>query len=177
MLKPLLRNDNEWKWDKEREEAIKQIKAAIKQITEMKHFQRDVPKRIICDASKEGLRAVLQQKLNTEWETTHYASRFLTEFEKKYSINKLVLLAAVWDIENFRNFVYGTEFEVISDHKAFASVLKGNRSNKTFSYKQRRWVNRLLPFQFTVVHAPVCTMGMAEYLSRHPSENNNNTHE
>ena len=37
-----------------------------------------------------------------------------------------------------------------------------------------RCVDRLLPFQFRVVHAPGRTMGMADYLSRHPSETNSN---
>ena len=142
----------------------------------MKTFQRVVPTRIICDASKEGLGAVLQQKQNTEWETAHYASRFLTEFEKKCSINELELFAVVWSIENARNFVYVTEVEIISDHKALASILKRNRSNKTFSSRLTRWVDRLLQFQFTLVHAPGRTMGIADYLSRHPSENNNNIH-
>ena len=100
----------------------------------------------------------------------------MTEFEKKYSINELELLAVVWSIENFRNFVYGTDFEVTSDHKALASILKGNRSNKTFSYRLARWVDRLLPIQFTVVHAPGRTMRTANYLTRYPSENNNNIH-
>ena len=36
---------------------------------------------------------------------------FFTEFEKKYSINELELLAVVWAIENFRNFVYETELK------------------------------------------------------------------
>ena len=100
---------------------------------EIKHFKRNLPLRIICDASKEGLGAICQQQNEGEWETTHYASRFLTEFEKKYSINEIELIAVVWAIEKFRNFVYGTEFEVVSDHKALTTILKNNRSNKTFS--------------------------------------------
>ena len=167
-LRPLLCKDNEQNWDKEQGEAFKQIKDAIKKKTEIKHPQREVPTRIICYASKEGLGAVLQQKQNTEGETTHYASRFLTEFETNYSINELDLLAVVWAKGIFRNFVYGTEFGVISDRKELASIIKGNRSNKTFSSsltRLTRWVDRLLPFQFTVVYAPGRTKGIADYLS------------
>ena len=71
--------------------------------------------------------------------------------EKKYSINELEFLAVVWAKENFRNFVYGTEFEVVSDHKALTTILKDNRSNETFSLGLMRWVDRLLPFQFKLV--------------------------
>ena len=33
-----------------------------------------------------------------------------------------------------------------------------------------RWVDRLLPFDFSIVHTPGRTLGMADYLSRHPSK-------
>ena len=73
--------------------------------------------RIICDASKEGLGAVLQQNEENNWKPIAYASRFSTDFEAKYSINELELLAVVWSVEHFKNYVYGIEFEIVSDHK------------------------------------------------------------
>ena len=72
--------------------------------------------RIICDASNQGLGAVLQQHQNNQkWKLVSFASRFLTRFESKYSINELELLAVVWTIEYFENYVYGVKFKVISD--------------------------------------------------------------
>ena len=62
------------------------------------------------------------------------------------------------------------KFQVISDHKALASVLRPNRGNKTFSSRLTRWVDRLLPFEFEVIHAPGRVLGFADYLSRHPTE-------
>ena len=80
------------------------------------------------------------------------------------------LLAIVWAVEHFKNYVYGVQFKVISDHKALMSVLKPNRGNKTFTSRLTRWVDRLLPFEFEVVHVAGRTLGMADYLSRHPTE-------
>ena len=88
----------------------------------------------------------------------------------KYSINELELLAIVWAIEHFKNYIYGVQFKVIPDHKAIMSVLKPNRGNKTFSSRLTRWVERLLPFEFEVVHVAGRTLGMTDYLSRHPTE-------
>ena len=99
-------------------------------MTALKQFKRNLPLRIICDASKKDLRAVLQQESEEGWETTCFASRFSTEVEKKYSINDLELLTVVWAIENFRIFFYGTEFEVVSDHKALMTILNDNPANK-----------------------------------------------
>ena len=80
----------------------------------MTHFKKHKKLRIICDASKHGLGAVLQQQQsNQEWKPVSFASRFLTDFESKYSINELELLAVVWAIEHFKNYVYGVKFQVI----------------------------------------------------------------
>ena len=149
------------------------MKRTIKETTEIKHFKRNVPLRIICNASEEGLVAVRQQQQDNEWETTHFVFRFLFEFEKMYSINELEMLVVVWAIENFRNYLYGADFEFVSDHKALTTILRINRWNKTYSSRLTRWVDRILPFQFNVVHAPGRTMGIADCLSRHPSEKSN----
>ena len=61
------------------------------------------------------------------WIPISYAPRFLTESEAKYSINESELLAVVWTIEHFKNYVYGEKFGVVSDHKALQSVLKANK--------------------------------------------------
>ena len=66
-------------------------------------------------------------------------------------MNELNLLDVMLAMENFRIFVYSTEIEVVSDHKALATMIKDYRSNKTFSSQKTRGAVRLLPFQFGVV--------------------------
>ena len=133
----------------------------------LSHFKRNQEIRFICDASKQGLGAVLQQnQSNREWKPICFASRFLTIFEAKYSINEVELLVIVWAVEHLKNFVFGVKFEIISDHKAL--MTKPNRGNKTFSSRLTRWVDRLLPFEFEVVHVAGRTLGTADFLSRHP---------
>ena len=80
------------------------------------------------------------------------------------------MLAVVWSIENYRNYVEGEKFNVVTDHKALATILKGNKGNKSYSSRLTRWVDRLLPFDFEIEHAPGRTMGLADYLSRYPSK-------
>ena len=50
------------------------------------------------------------------------------------------------------------------------SVLRPNRGNETFSSRLTRREDRLLPFEFEVVHIARGTPGMADYLSRHLTE-------
>ena len=54
---------------------------------------------IICDASREGLGALLQQRTKIVWRAVHFATRILTSFAQKYSINALELLAVVWAVK------------------------------------------------------------------------------
>ena len=170
-FRSILKRDAEWTWNSDHETAFKRINEEIKKVVELSHFKRNQEIRIICDASKQGLGAVLQQiQNNGEWKPICFASRFLTNFEAKYSINELELLAIVWAVEHFKNYVYGVKFKIISDHKTIMTVSKPNRGNKTFSSRLTRWVDRLLPFEFEVVHVAGRTLGMADYLSRHPSE-------
>ena len=48
--------------------------------------------------AEEELGAVLQQETEEGWRATHFALRFVTTFEQKYSIKELELLAVVWAI-------------------------------------------------------------------------------
>ena len=139
-------------------------------MVEVGHFKKSENIRKICDASKTGLGAVLHQQDENGWRPIHFASRFLTPLEEKYSINELELLAVVWAIEHFKNYLYRKNIQVVPDHKALATVLKGNENNKTYSSRLTRWVDRLLPFDFEIFHAPGWTIGIADYLSKHPSQ-------
>ena len=57
-LRPLLRKDNTpWECTDVQERAFNQLKTEIRNVTEIKHFQRNLPLRIICDASKDRSRS------------------------------------------------------------------------------------------------------------------------
>ena len=79
------------------------------------------------------------------------------------------MLAIVWAVEHFKNYVC-VQFKTLSDHKALITVLRPNRGNKTFSTWLTRWIDRLFPFEFEVVHVAGSTLSVADYLSRHPTE-------
>ena len=88
-------------WKEENEKAFRNIIAAIKNITKNRHFVSNIETRIICNASREGIGAALEQETPDGWATIAYASRFLNSCEQKYSVNEIELLAAVWAIEHF----------------------------------------------------------------------------
>ena len=173
-LRPLLSHkekikNNKLEWNEEHTKSFQQIKNSITEIIENKHFDTNRPTRVQCDASKEGLGACLEQKYNNIWHPIAYASRFLNTNEQKYSINELELLSVVWSLEHFKYYLHGSRFILQTDHQALLTALKDNRGNKTYQSRLTRWVDRPLPFNFSVEHIAGKNMGFADYFSRHPT--------
>ena len=166
-FRSILNQAAEWKLTRGQVEAFLKVNQELKRITELTHFERDKELRIICDSSKQGLRAVLQQPQdNQDWKPVSFGSRLLTNFECMYSINELEKIAEVWAIDYFKNHVYGVKCQVISDPKALALVLKPNRVIKhSLVVYQSGWVGYCLSNLKSSMH-------QEEYyvLPRHPSE-------
>ena len=113
---------------------------------------------------------MLEQYSASGWHPISFVSRYLNPAEKKYSTNELELLAVVWATENFRNYIYGRYFTVISDHKALLTLLNSSpKRNKTVFSRLTRWYDRLVPYDFKLEHRQESKMGMADYLFRFPS--------
>ena len=119
--------------------------------------------RTVCDASHNGLGAVLEQLGAEGWRPISFASQFLNAAEKKYSINELEMLAVVWGSEYFRNYIFRRKFTVVTDHEALVSSLNGNnKKNKTMFSRLTRWIDRIIPFDFAVEHMPGAQIGLAD---------------
>ena len=146
------------------------IKEQIAETTENKHFNPELETRIKCDASRKGLGCALEQRTPNGWHTVAFASRFLNSVEDRYSINELELLGVVWPVEHFKYYFYGKPFTVITDHRALLSIMRENRSNKSYNSRLTLWVDRLLPFDFSIDHLPGSKMGLVDYISRDPQQ-------
>ena len=182
-LRPLLREENEKKklksvkiqvkkfgWWEEHSEIFELIKTAVANITKIHYYDPKMATRVNCDASHSELGATLEQKrAEGDWVPIEFASRFLNIQEKKYSTNELKLLEVVWSVDRSKHYLLGKEFVIATDHRALVSALDENRSNKTYQSRLTRWVDRLLPYQFKVVHIPGRNMGIVDYLSRDPN--------
>ena len=121
-LRPLLSKKNEFVWTDECQVAFEMLKKQVANIVELKHFDVHKDIRIVCDASHNGLGAVLEQLGTEGWRPISFASRFLNAAEKKYSRNELELLAVVWGSEYFRDYIFDRKFTVVTDHKALVSL-------------------------------------------------------
>jgi len=69
---------------------------------------------VYCDASYQGLGCVLMQ----EKRRVTYASRQFKVHEKNYLMHDLELAAVVFALKTWRHYLYGSQFQVFSDHKS-----------------------------------------------------------
>ena len=168
-LLPLLNKKSVCKWDNVHSAAFVKLKSEILDITENSHFDKKEKTRLKTEASHIELGTTLEKLQGDQWKTIAFASRFLNNHKLKYSTNELELLGVVWASEQFRNYLYGTEFQIVTDHKALLSALYINHWNKTMHSRLTHWVNRLLPFKFKMSHNPGKDMGFTDLLSRLPS--------
>ena len=60
---------------------------------ELRHFDVNKDIRIVCNASYNGLGAVLEQISTEVWRPISFASRYLNDAEKRYYTNELEMLA------------------------------------------------------------------------------------
>ena len=93
-LRELLSSKRSWVWGPTQDEAFKEIKAELARPTTLALYKPDAPTKICADASAYGLGAVLlQQQHEDEWKPVAFASRSMTETERRYSQIKKEALA------------------------------------------------------------------------------------
>ena len=79
-------------------------------------------------------------------------------------------MGVFWSLEHFKYYLYGKPFTVITDHRALLSIMRENRSNKSYNCRLTRWVDRLPPFEFSIDHLTGSKMGLVDYNSRDPQQ-------
>ena len=78
----------------------------------------------------------------------------------------LEILGVFWACENFKHYLFGSAFVVQTNHRALLSVLKDNCANKTYQSRLTRFVDRLLPFTFSIEHIPGSKIDLVDLMSR-----------
>ena len=147
-LRAISRQGVPFVWGNEQEESFKELKRQLASAPVLAYFDKDAHTRVIADASPVGLGAVLVQEKNGESRAVCYASRSLSQVERRYSQTEKEALALVWACERFNLYLYGLQtFDLVTDHEALKVIY--SRGSKP-SARIERWVLRLQPYNYKV---------------------------
>ena len=115
------------------------------------------------DASTEGTGAVLHQEIDGVKYIIAYASHGLSKPERHYPIHKLEFLALKWAVtEKFHDYLYGSEFTVMTDNNPLTYVLSSAKLDAT----GHRWVAQLANYRFNLKYSTGMSNSVADALSR-----------
>ena len=122
-------------WTSEHQKIIEEMVAHLKSPAVISYPDFSKPFLIHCDASHDGLGAVLYQKVDGEMKVISFASRTLTPAEKNYHLHpgKLEFLALKWAVcDRWRDYlISGPVFDVITANNPLTYVLTTAKLNAT----------------------------------------------
>ena len=157
----------DFEWSDKHDEAFSQVKDMLMTNPTIGYFDPNKQSEIYVDASPVGLSAILTQ-YETDQEDGYvvaYASKALSDVERRYSQTDREAYAVVWGCEHYHLYIYGQKVSVVTDHKPLETIFNNPR-NKTTA-RLERYALRLEPYQATVRYKPGKT-NPADFLSRHP---------
>lgn len=161
-LRELTKNKVVFQWGSDERRAFQQLINLISNVETLFHFDPNSKTRVVADASPVGLGAVLLQFHEEKPRVVMYASKSLTETERRYAQTEKEALALVWAVERFQIYLIGIRFELETDHKPLEVIFSPDSAP---CLRIERWVLRLQAFSYDVVYRKGKT-NIADPLSR-----------
>nr|XP_039253417.1 zinc finger BED domain-containing protein 5-like [Styela clava] len=144
-LNCLLRANCRWKWTKYCEKAFLEAKKLMTSSTVLIHYDPSLTLKLACDASQYGLGAVMSHVMKDGSERPiAFASKSLTETQRKYSQIEKEALAIIWGVKKFYCYCV-----TAADPTAVVSSSQSNNKNNTEATKKRKYDETYLRFGFT----------------------------
>ena len=170
-LNELLRKDVAWIWSHSQSEAFEAVKKLASNNPVLKYYDISKPTRVCSDSSSYGLGGVLEQKHNNEWYPVHFVSRTLTDTERSYAQIEKELLAGVWSMEKFSQYLVGLgSFQFVTDHKPLIPIINKKDLDQC-PVRCQRMLMRIMRFNCIAEYQPGKTLVIADTLSRKPLTN------
>lgn len=164
-LTRLTRKNVKFEWGHEQQAAFQTLKDKLTSSPVLRHFNEDLPVELHTDASDDGVGASLMQREGDELFPVSYASRRLSDAEKKYTTTEKECIAVVWATQYFRQYLWGRQFTVVVDHHALCWLSR----HRDVTGRLGRWALKLMEFQYEVKHKQGKLHVLPDCLSRNPS--------
>jgi hypothetical protein len=148
-LHDLTKKDVPWQWHAEQQHAFDTLKEKFCQEPILKEYDPNLETRVEVDASGYATGGILSQKYpDGLWHPVAYRSSSMSKEERNYEIYNREMLGCIRALEDWRHFLEGISFEIVTDHKNiewWASMRDLNR-------RQARWTLYLSRFSFKITY-------------------------
>lgn len=158
----LLKKDSKFEWKIECQEAFQKLKNILISEPILQYPDFDKPFTITCDASNYAVGSVLSQGDADKELPIAYSSRTLNKAEINYSTIEKELVAIMYGVKQFRPYIYGRRFCIVTDHKPLTWLF----SVKDPSSRLLRWRIKLDEFDYEIKYKSGKTNNNADALSR-----------
>jgi hypothetical protein len=162
----LLKGDSKFIWTLECQEAFEELKNSL--VTAPVLAYPDFTKKFIVqtDASLTAIGGVLSQISDDgEEHPVAYCSRTLNIHERNYTVTERECLAVIYSCKQFRVYLHGQEFTVVTDH----SSLQWLRNLKEPEGRLARWALKMQAYNYNIIHKAGIIHQNADGLSRLPA--------
>ncbi len=144
-LHHLTRKGARFCWNAECQTAFERLKEALENAPVLPYPYPACAYIVNCDASAEGMGAVLSQLKGREHVVVYYSNKF-SPAEKNYCVTRKELLAVMKSLENFHPYLYGAKFTVRTDHAA----LRWLKTLRDPEVQLARWLSRLEQYDYRI---------------------------
>ena len=159
-IQQLPRSEVPWQWQHDHDAAFERVTELVTQAPLLKYYNPQQELTIQCDASEKGLGAALMQN----GQPIAFASRALTDPETRYAQIEKEMLAVIFALQQFDQYVCGRAVTVQSDHKPLSAIAR-----KPLRSAPKRLQGMLLKTQkydMEILYKPGPEMFLADTLSR-----------
>ncbi|KAK2918573.1 hypothetical protein Q8A73_002944 [Channa argus] len=139
------------RWDQSCTDAFHQIIYCLTHAPVLAFADPHRPYILHVDARLKGIGAVLYQEYPEGLRPVAFASRKLSQSEKRYPIHQLEFLSLKWAVvDKFHHYLYGAQFTVCTDNNPLTYVLTSAKLNAV----GHRWLAALSTYDFDVRYRP-----------------------
>lgn len=158
----LLRKNVEFKWTDQQESALRTLKAKLLEPPILIYPNYTKQFYLCTDACDTGVGTVLLQEKNDKLHPISYASKTLSETERRYSTTKKEALALLFGLKQYRFILLGYPVTVFTDHQPLIMLFRKTLPQGSLG----RWAVQCAEYNLQLRYLPGKLNLFADFLSR-----------
>lgn len=149
-------------WRNAQEAAFQRLKAVLLKAPILRYPNLKYPFYVATDASNVGIGAVLYQVIDGETRHISFVAKSLNTAQRKYTTTRKELLAIIYALQQFHQYLWGRHFTLYTDHRALTYL----HTQRVANSMMLNWLDIILSYDFDIVHLPGLENTLPDALTR-----------